>query len=199
MFSDIRGHDTLIIVLHEIYGLNRHIEEVCKHFSQFGCDIVCPDFIECTFDYSEHESAYRNFIDNIGFESGYKKIKQLTKEYKDRYKNIFIIGFSIGATIAWLCSGSNDLYSGIIGVYGSRIRDYTNVIPKCPVMLVFPTNERSFDVGTLTDILEDKNVEIHILEGKHGFADPYGKSYNNKSCEKLYALTENFIQKLYKN
>ncbi len=200
MFSDIKGHDTLIIVLHEIYGINRHIEEVCKHFSQNGYDVICPDLTgkNGTFEYAEQENAYRNFIDNVGFQSGLCKVNKLILENKSNYSNIFILGFSVGATVAWLCSGLNDLFSGIIGVYGSRIRNYANVIPKCPVMLAFPTHESSFDVGSLTWILKDKNIETHILEGEHGFADPYGSSYNNKSCEKLYALIENFMQRLKK-
>jgi dienelactone hydrolase len=195
MFSDIKGHDTLIIVLHEIYGINRHIEEVCKHFSQCGYDVECPDIIDRSFEYSEQEIAYRYFIDNIGFEAGFKEVNKLVLEYKSSYKNIFIVGFSIGATIAWLCSGVNDFCSGIICVYGSRIRDYTHVIPKCPILLIFPTCESSFDVGSLTGILKDKNVETHILKGEHGFANPYSAVYNEQSSIKLYTLMEEFIQK----
>ncbi len=199
MFSDIKGNHTLIIVLHEIYGINRHIEEVCKYFSQCGYDVVCPDLTgeDKLFQYSQQQEAYKYFVENIGFESAYEKVKKLIIDYRNQYKDIFVIGFSIGATIAWLCSGLNELCSGIIGVYGSRIRDYTNVTPRCPVMLVFPAHESPFEVGTLIGIL-DKNVETHILEGEHGFADPYGKSFNKESSEKLYALIRSFVQKSIK-
>ena len=43
-------------------------------------------------------------MNDIGFEKGFAQVQNLLLELKDTYKEIHIVGFSIGATIAWLCS-----------------------------------------------------------------------------------------------
>ena len=84
----------------------------------------------------------------------YKEISGFLNQLKDRYDNVFIIGFSVGATIGWMCC-ENPLCSGIVACYGSRIRDYTDMNPSCPTLLLF-SKEDSFDVHGMVCQLQDK-------------------------------------------
>ena len=102
----------------------------------------------------------------------------------------------MGATIAWLCSGERNICSGIIGYYGSRIRDYMNITPKCPTLLIFPTEENSFNVEELVVSLERRNINVYMLNGKHGFSNPFSKSYCAESFEKAEKLVDNFIKEI---
>ncbi|MFJ8235528.1 hypothetical protein ACIQ34_07240 [Ureibacillus sp. NPDC094379] len=43
-------------------------------------------------------------MDNVGITSGLHKVKNILLDIQDEYSKIFIIGFSVGATVAWLCS-----------------------------------------------------------------------------------------------
>lgn len=107
----------------------------------------CPNLIgkELAYDYKQTKVAYNNFIKNVGFEfAADKVIKQIT-EVRAKYKNVFIVGYSVGATVAWLCSDKVNLCDGIIGYYGSRIRDYTEITPKCPTLLFMPSEERTLN------------------------------------------------------
>ncbi|MBM7583687.1 dienelactone hydrolase [Bacillus pakistanensis] len=173
---------TVIIVIHEIYGINDHIKNVCNQLSNQQFDIVCPNLLgkELVFDYSQEEMAYHYFNNNIGFQNGAKIIKNLIDDFTDRYEQIYVIGYSVGATIAWLCSEEKRI-DGVIGYYGSRIRDYIKVVPKCPTLLFFPESEPSFDVDELILKLKSKNIRIHKLCGQHGFCDPFSKHYNEDS------------------
>ena len=109
---------------------------------------------------------------------------------------MYLIGYSIGATIAWLCSGEDIMCDGIIGYYGSRIRDYMSITPKCPVLLIFPTEEKSFNVKELVISLKKWNVTVHILRGKHGFSDPCSKNYCTQSFEEARILVSSFLKKI---
>jgi dienelactone hydrolase len=132
---------------------------------------------------------------NIGFEKAATQIKKLAVEAKGKYKHIFLLGYSIGATIAWLCSNENNMCDGVIGYYGSRIRDYIEVAPKCPVLLIFPTQEKSFDVKSFVGSFKKTNVDIHILDGQHGFADTSSQNYCEHSFQKANELVHRFLQK----
>jgi len=110
------------------------------------------------------------------------------------YSKIILIGFSVGATIAWRCSESK-LHDGIICCYGSRIRDYLTVNPKCPVLLVFAKYD-SFDAKKIKTMLQNKNnAQIEILEACHGFVDFYSKNYSHREAERFNQLRKAFLSR----
>lgn len=187
--------DTVIIVIHEIYGINQHMQSYCEQLSKLNFDVICPDLLEqdLPFDYSEEDAAYRNFMENIGFTEAFHKIKGIVSDTKNEYKKIFIVGFSVGATVAWLCSEVEGV-DGIVGYYGSRIRDYIELTPVCPTKLFFPQEESTFDVDELISALGNKTIEIHKYNGKHGFSDPYSIKYNEISAQKAFSETVEFIK-----
>jgi dienelactone hydrolase len=184
MLNIQKNSDTVIIVIHEIYGLNRHMQGFCELLSKQGFDVICPDLLERErpFDYSEEDAAYRHFIENVGFTGALFKIKDIVSDIKDAYQKIFILGFSAGATVAWLCS-EEECVDGIVGYYGSRIRNYAELAPRCPALLFFPQEEPSFNVDELISALESKDVEVHKFMGGHGFSDPYHSKYHAESAQ----------------
>jgi dienelactone hydrolase len=196
MIKILNDSDRLIIVIHEIYGINQHITNFCERLSEQGFDVICPNLLkrEQPFNYSEEEIAYQNFIENVGFTDAAHKIKNVLVSIKKEYKKIYIIGFSIGATIAWLCS-EEDYLDGIVGYYGSRIRNYKEIVPSSPTILFFPQKERSFDVNELISNLDKRNTEIHKFNGEHGFSDPYSPNFNAKSASDAFGEMLNFIRR----
>jgi len=194
----IDNPNSVIIVLHEIYGINQHIKMVCEKFSMKGYDIICPNLIDLPqpFNYDLQEEAYQHFMNNIGFDSAVQQVKQVIIQAKMQYRNIYLLGYSVGATIAWLCSSEENICSGIIGYYGSRIRDCMNITPKCPTLLIFPTEENSFNVEELVASLERWNINVYMLNGKHGFSNPFSKNYCAESFEKAEKLVDNFLKEI---
>ncbi|MDP4160944.1 MAG: dienelactone hydrolase family protein, partial [Bacillota bacterium] len=113
------------------------------------------------------------------------------------YKHVFLLGFSVGATAAWICSEKEPLADGVICYYGSRIRDFQNTTPKCPILLIFAKEEKSFDVLELSCALKQKQfVDAHVLNGKHGFSDPFSKCFNQQSQQIAQNLVDSFLLNL---
>ncbi|MCX7708721.1 MAG: dienelactone hydrolase family protein [Clostridia bacterium] len=196
MINFIHGHDNLIIVLHEIYGINRHMLAVCTHYSSNGFDVMCPNLLgeDQVFDYADEAQAYSNFKATIGFSSAKSQVMDCLSLYSTKYKKVFILGFSIGATTAWLLSSKSVRCDGIIAYYGSRIRDYVDIDPEIPTLLIFPDEETSFDVKALIPALEVKrNVEVHVLQGRHGFSDPFAKHYCKESHNQSLSIVDSFL------
>lgn len=193
----INNSDTVIIVVHEIYGINAHISGVCDRLAEAKYEVLCPNLLgsrQKPFQYNEEALAYRHFMTEVGFATALEQIEALACSVQGRYRYCFIVGYSIGATIAWLCSGKADLFSGVVGVYGSRIRDYTAVEPKCPVLLCFPRTEESFDVSELLRALSGKrNLKLLKADAVHGFADPCSEKYCAVASEAVWQETLKFI------
>lgn len=185
--------NTVVVVLHEIYGINNHIRQVCDTIAQYGVDVIAPDLTGNAFGYDQEDIAYENFMGNIGFEAAYKQIFEVLQRTRTSHKKVYLLGYSIGATLAWQC-GATGLCDGVIGFYGSRIRDYLTLTPTCPVLLFFPEQEKSFAVEDLiVRISSCANVRVKKLAGQHGFADAFSPSYNQESAKKAYKEMLAFI------
>lgn len=180
--------DTAVIVLHEIYGINAHMKLVCEQLSGFGFDVRCPDLLNRgdAFTYTEESAAYASFMQEVGFAAAAAAVRRLVTEIATSYRRIFLVGFSVGATVAWLLSENTDVH-GIACYYGSRIRGYIDLSPACPMLLLFPQEEVSFNVDELVAALREKpNVEVHKLPGQHGFSDPFSPKYNEASAQEAF-------------
>lgn len=176
-----------IILLHEIYGINQHMQYYAKLLFKQNFDVYIPNLltIEGPFPYEAEEQAYHHFIKNIGFENASKQVTALIDNCSKKYKEVHIIGFSVGATVAWLCSNHENVHR-VVGLYGSRIRQYLDIIPKTDTVLIYGEHEQSFDPKDLKHKLSKyTNVLVKVVEGEHGFADPYSTKYNKNSTERI--------------
>lgn len=178
-----RDSDSAVLVIHEIYGVNQHIVNVCNGLSNYNYDVFAANLLDHgrVFRYDQEQQAYNYFMNNIGFENGLKTINQILCSLRPHYKKVYVLGYSIGATLAWLSSRTGYCDKSVC-FYGSRIREHLAVVPRCPVLLFFPSEERSFCVDELiTNLRGIKNTHVIKLKGKHGFADQFSQNYHKAS------------------
>ncbi|QWH00266.1 dienelactone hydrolase family protein [Bacillus mycoides] len=188
-----------LVVVHEIYGVNDHMHHVIDHFTTSILDVFCPNLLQLqnAFHYSDEEKAYQHFMNHIGFDNGKEQIEEFITCLSNSYTHIGLIGFSVGATISWLCN-NNPRIDFIIGCYGSRIRDYVHIKPTCATLLIFPEQEASFSVSSLMKALQQQSnplLEIKQLHGEHGFLNPYTEKYNKQSTKQVYNIIDSFLMK----
>ncbi|MDR4901132.1 dienelactone hydrolase family protein [Bacillus mycoides] len=186
-----------LVAIHEIYGVNDHMHHVIDRFTTSHIDVFCPNLLQLqnAFHYSDEEKAYQYFMNQIGFDDGKEQIEEFITCLSNSYTHIGLIGFSVGATISWLCN-NNPRIDFIIGCYGSRIRDYVHIKPTCATLLIFPEQEASFSVSSLMKALQQQNnplLEINQLHGEHGFLNPYTEKYNEHSTKQAYNLIDSFL------
>ena len=96
--------DKAIILLHEIYGINAHIQRTAATWRSRGFDVYTPALFphSAPFAYEQQEQAWRHFNDNVGFDT--TAIESLLAELKTKYGMLILIGYSVGATLAWLAA-----------------------------------------------------------------------------------------------
>ncbi|MFC5472113.1 dienelactone hydrolase family protein [Cohnella suwonensis] len=184
---------SLVILLHEIYGINDHINMYRSLMVEAGFDVISPNLLQRdSFAYDQEDIAYQFFMNEVGFNKSIQIVNQIINENRNQYNKIYIIGFSIGATIAWCCSEFK--VDGIIGYYGSRIRNSIGIEPKCLTLLFFPINEKSFDVIELERQLKPKEkLKFAIIQADHGFMNPFNKCFNIKEYQECLDLSMNFL------
>ncbi|GEK27049.1 dienelactone hydrolase family protein [Bacillus spizizenii] len=188
----------LIILAHEIYGVNIHMKKMGRLIKMAGYDVITPNLLGDGEVYSlqEEKTAYEQFTKHERLKTGESIIQNVIRQNAGR--RIFVIGFSAGATIAWKCSSMPEV-SGAVCYYGSRIRDSLHHVPACPVLLFFPPYEPSFDVAVLIKKLREKqhpDLEIYQFDALHGFANPESVYFDRALFFKTLSIIKNEAEKL---
>lgn len=93
-----------------------------------------------------------------------------------------LIGFSVGASAMWLCTGNDKLRPHInrfVGFYGNQIRHHLDIEPLVPTTLILPNKERHFCIQTFAKAFKSKAlITLRSTELLHGFMNPYSSSYD---------------------
>lgn len=135
-----------------------------------GFDIYIPaQFPHHTpFRYEQQEEAYRHFSANVGFDPAV--VTTLLHDLRTQYETLIVVGYSVGATLAWL-SATSGLCDGVICYYGSRIRQYLHLAPLCPALVIIARYEPAFDPRHATDAGKAPRVQCKMYDARHGFCD----------------------------
>ncbi|MFP5601072.1 dienelactone hydrolase family protein, partial [Salmonella sp. 741265129_HBA] len=148
-------HRRAAIILHEIYGINAHIQRAGHEWMTRGFDIYIPALFphHTPFRYEQQEEAYRHFSANVGFDPAV--VTTLLHDLRTQYETLIVVGYSVGATLAWL-SAASGLCDGVICYYGSRIRQYLHLAPLCPALVIIARYEPAFDPLAMRQALEKR-------------------------------------------
>lgn len=184
-----------IIILHEIYGINQFIKDQCQNYDRKGFDVYCPDLLgRPAFSYDESEKAYAYYMNTVGFDR-YVEIADESARLKKYYDKVFLLGFSVGATLAWRCSPLAEC-DGIVACCGSRIRDYLDLQPSHPTHLLFAKTDTIDAAATARQLEGRPNVTIELFDAAHGFQDPYSKDYDETSAKNAQSSISSFISQI---
>lgn len=183
-----------VMLLPEIYGKNRFIAEVEAGLQARGFAVYTPDYYQGrVYDYLEAESAYAAFYRQVGLDFC-REVSWLVNRLSHQHEEVYLLGFSVGASLAWRCS-ENPNCAGVVACYGSRIRDYLEVVPRCPTLLLF-AEEDSFDVPAAVNVLKQKpNVTVETCPARHGFLDCHSPCYDPVQADRAGEKIRQFFEK----
>ncbi|MFP5259787.1 MAG: dienelactone hydrolase family protein [Acidobacteriota bacterium] len=94
---------------------------------------------------------------------------------------VTLVGFSVGATAAWLFAAGQHCHSDsrLVLFYGSRIRKYLDLRPRCRVQAIFAEHEAAFHPKDIAGRIAAENVAVHIEPGAaHGFINALSPGYD---------------------
>lgn len=185
----------MLFILHEIYGVNHFIKEQERAYCDDNTTTTCISFYPegLSFPHEQEKQAYDFFVQTVGFDTPIELLSQKLLKACEDYEEVVLIGYSVGATLAWRLSALP--LHRIVCVYGSRIRQYIDVLPSCPTLVILPSQESSFDVKTLKQALVNiPNVHLKQYQGLHGFMDASNSNYCYSSFLQAQTDIKSFLQ-----
>ena len=148
------------IILSDINGNTDYLQGFNKSFEGKGTCIT-PYLYQSMALKQPLESQYE-FFQRVSSIDGFLEIAHL--KLKKTHGPVTVIGFSVGATVAWRLSEQN--LPNVVHyccIFGSRIRDYLDIAPTKKVTAWFSKDESYF----YDQIKETKLIEKIFLDMNH--------------------------------
>lgn len=162
-----------VVVIQEIFGVNRHVCWVAEQISAHGYAAYAP----CLFDRVGGNVALE--YDEAGIADGRERVAQLgfdaalidiaaTAATAEAHGPVGCIGFCWGGTLAWLCA--TRLALPAISYYGARTAPFLDETPQAPVLMHFGARDPLIPQA-FHDALKQKHPEVpaYYYPAGHGF------------------------------
>jgi carboxymethylenebutenolidase len=192
-----------LVVIQEIFGVNRHIRSVADGYAKDGFFAVAPalfDRVERGVELSyEGEDARKGMalLQKTDIVKALADVDAaLAYTAKEIGKKVGVIGYCFGGLLAWL-SATRLHPAAAVGYYAGRIGNFAAEMPKVPVQLHFGKLDTHIPAEQVEAVHSAHfEVEIHWYEGTgHGFNCDMRASYNPQAAALARARALEFLKK----
>lgn len=187
-----------VVVIQEVFGLNRHIRALCDEFAGDGYRAVAPALfdriergIELDYDEAGLERG-RELRAALGWNDPLVDIGAAVATLKADGA-VGVVGYCWGGSVAWLAATRLDVTCAV-GYYGGQIVLFKDEHPSCPVMLHFGERDALIPSADVEEIrAAQPGVEIHSYPAGHGFNCPDRPDHDAASASRARTRTLAFL------
>jgi carboxymethylenebutenolidase len=165
-----------LVVVQEIFGVNRHMRRVCDDFAAHGYAVVCPalfDRTERNVELGYEPADVTRGRDLRGTIDAGKTVLDILAAAAALPKGAKrgIVGYCWGGTVAWHGATRTSAFAASVGWYGGGIVAAKDEVPTCPVQLHFGETDASIPMADVEAIRAARpEVEVFVYAGAgHGF------------------------------
>lgn len=196
------GPFPIILVVHEIFGVHEHIQDVCRRLAKQGYLAIAPELFVRQGDVSRLQDiqAIRPVVakvpDRQVFSDLDATVAWAAKSSKGNANKLGIIGFCWGGRIVWLYAAHSTQLKAGVAWYG-RLLGQTNALQtqyplavssqlKAPVLGLYGGKDEGIPNSTvqqMQDALKAANSRSKIIvypDAPHGFYADYRPTYREK-------------------
>ena len=194
-----------IVLIQEIFGVNDHIKDVAKKFSNEGFVTWVPDIYfriedDVNLGYSTDEiKKGKSLKEKSGWDLPTMDILSCIANLKVSY-NVATIGFCYGGSLSWRAAYTAYGLDASVCFYGSQIASFLDKNPRCSTLVHLAEEDPTINKEDQKKIIEfSKNKEpaitIHNYKNAdHGFFCDQRKNFNKESRDLAFKRTIEFLK-----
>lgn len=191
-----------VIVLHEIFGVNQHMHDVCNKLARDGYIAAAPDLFHrsgpwFTAEYTDYAPGVQR-----GNETTQDNIRADLRATHGALQTtkIAALGFCMGGRQAYVANGILPLACAV-SFYGGNLIGLPDLADKQsgPLLTLWGGRDRMIDVAQrrgVADMLAAANkphADITFSDADHGFFCDHRKSYNPLAAAQAWPLVTAFL------
>jgi carboxymethylenebutenolidase len=191
-----------LVVIQEIFGVNRHIRNVTDRFAADGYLALAPAMFDrrqknVQLGYTQEGIAQgREIAMSLKPEEILADVRgAITALRHQGCRKVGIVGFCFGGTVAWRAAAEANV-DAAIGYYGGGIYASRALKPKVPTALHFGDKDAHIPMDQVKAVADaHPDVEVHVYAADHGFHCDERGSYDAAAAKTAYARTLEFFAK----
>ena len=191
-----------MVVIQEIFGVNRHIRATCDRFAEAGYVAVAPavfDRFARNFEsgYSPDEIAHaRSLLGNLNWDHMMADIAAAAAELKS-VGPVGVVGYCMGGTAAFLSACRVQGLSAAVCYYGGAIGKFADEKAKCPLQMHFGEKDESIPMDVVEEIKKKQpQAETYVYPGApHAFSNNDRPSFRQEATDLAWKRTQEFLAK----
>jgi carboxymethylenebutenolidase len=193
-----------VVVIQEIFGVNKHIRNVCDRLAAAGYTCIAPqifDRMQRDFEsgYSQPEIDHAmGYIGKLDWVKVMVDIEAAINSLKGEGP-VAIMGFCLGGTLSFIASTRFNGLAGAVCYYGGAIAKYADNKPRCPVLMHFGERDSHIPMSDVNLIRQKQpQAEIHVYGGAgHGFNCDERGSFEPQSQQIAWERTLKFLATVF--
>ena len=178
-----------LVIIQEIFGVNRHIRGVTDGWAAEGYYCIAPAIFdrgqpgfERGYSPEDIESG-RALAGKIGRENMLLDVEAARAAAASAGK-VGVIGYCLGGSLTWLAATRLDGVAAASCYYGGFIAEYASEKPRCPVQMHFGETDQSIPMSAVDKIRATvpSSVEIFTYPAGHAFNRDGGQNWEPESA-----------------
>jgi len=191
----------LVIVVQEIFGVNRHIRSVADGYAADGYLAIAP----AMFD--RRQRSYETGYSQPEIAAGIEIMKRLdwdqamrdvgaALDYGRGAGKVGVVGYCWGGSVVWVASARLAGVACGVSYYGGAVPSLVSEKPKCPVMLHFGETDQSIPLEKAREVAAaHPRAETFFYPAGHGFNCDQRGSYHAPSAGQARERSLAFFRK----
>lgn len=174
-----------VVVVQEIWGVNRHIRDVADGYAADGYLAIAPavfDRVEPGVMMDEYtpETRQRGFgiMQKLDLGKTMFDIDAAVRAVSSAGK-VGVVGYCLGGRIAWLSAARVGGVAASVAYYGGGIPSLASEQPKCPVILHFGERDTHIPMVSVDEFRKaHPELPVYIYQADHGFNCDHRESFD---------------------
>ena len=165
-----------VVVLQEIFGVNHHIQSVCARLAREGYRAFAPALFDrlrpgFTSGYSKDEVAEAmKLLPQLDWDAMVMDTLATVGYAQAKGGPVAVMGFCLGASVAYLSAQREAGIAAVIGYYGGQIVNHLDQAPQSPTLLHYGETDHTIPMADVERIRQARpDCQVHVYPAGHGF------------------------------
>ncbi len=188
-----------IVVIQEIFGVNKHIREVADSYAADGYLAIAPAVFDrqktgVELGYvGDDVAAGRDLKDGASYDDAVKDLEATVEALKGAGKT-GAVGYCWGGTLSYLCGTRIDGVAASVVYYGGQIIPFKDEKMNAASLMHFGERDAGIPLDDVATIkAAHPESDVHVYPADHGFNCDHRGSYDEASCKLARERTNAFF------
>lgn len=190
-----------VVVIQEIFGVNRHMQAVAARFAAAGWSAIVPAFFDrltqgVELSYTVEDFAKgRELVGKLQMSDVMLDL-QAAIDHLSPHGPVGIVGYCWGGAVAYLGGARLERVHAVVSYYGSRIVNFVDERPRVPTMLHVGRADASFPIEKVREIgARYTDLQIHEYDAGHGFDCDHRPDFDSTASAHAMTRTLSWLRR----